>query len=400
MDQSKEHQTFALRLSLFYAAQFLVLGIHLPYLPVWLKWTGLSASEIAIITAAPFFVRLAVTPAAALYADAHNNHRRMVIGLASGALVAALLLSQMHGFWPLLIVAVLFALFMTTIMPLTETIAMRGVRFGGLDYGRMRLWGSLSFIAVGLVGGAALDAFGPGAGVWLLVAGTVVTVAMARQLPKDADTNVPATKTRPRLLTCDAKILVTSPVFLLFLVAAGALQASHATLYTFGAVHWRSQGIATVWVGVLWAVGVLAEVLLFAWSKRIEETVGAIRLLLAGGAAALSRWIVMSFDPSLAILLPLQILHGLTYGAVHLGAIHFIARAAPEGAAGTAQALYATMAMGVVMGAATLASGPLYDSYAGGAYLGAAVFAAVGFIAAVLLALRWDGRRLALPVAS
>ncbi len=223
---------------------------------------------------------------------------------------------------------------------------------------------------------------------------------MARQLPKDANTNVPATKKRPRLFTSDAKILVTSPVFLLFLVAAGALQGSHATLYTFGAVHWRSQGIATAWVGVLWAVGVLAEVLLFAWSKRIEETFGAIRLLLAGGLAALSRWIAMSFDPSLAILLPLQVLHGLTYGAVHLGAIHFIARAAPEGAAGTAQALYATTAMGVVMGAATLASGPLYDKYAGGAYLGAALFATVGLIAAVLLALRWDGRRLALPVGS
>ncbi len=135
--------------------------------------------------------------------------------------------------------------------------------------------------------------------------------------------------------------------------------------YTFGALHWRSQGISTAWVGALWAVGVLAEVLLFAYSRAVVAHVGAAQLIAAGSAAAIVRWGAMSFDPPLWLLFPIQLLHALTYGATHLGAIHFISRAVPEEASGTAQALYATVAAGLLMGGATLLSGSLYAAFGG-----------------------------------
>ena len=104
--------------------------------------------------------------------------------------------------------------------------------------------------------------------------------------------------------------------------------------------------------------------------------------LIGGAVAATLRWSLMSFDPPLAVLMPLQLLHALTYGATHLAAIHFIARAVPEAAAGTAQALYASVAAGVIMGAATLASGPLFAAYGGGAYWAPAALSTVGLAAA------------------
>ncbi|WP_051388546.1 MFS transporter [Hyphomicrobium nitrativorans] len=140
---------YRLRLSTFYGALFLILGIHLPFLPVWLDARGLTAQEIAIVTAAPLVLRVFVTPAAAVFADRTGRHRSLVNILALLALLLALLLSQMHGFWGLLLLAVPFAITLSTIMPLTETIAVAGVRAHGLDYGRMRLWGSLSFVAAG-----------------------------------------------------------------------------------------------------------------------------------------------------------------------------------------------------------------------------------------------------------
>jgi PPP family 3-phenylpropionic acid transporter len=99
----------------------------------------------------------------------------------------------------------------------------------------------------------------------------------------------------------------------------------------------------------------------------------------------------MTFDPGLPALVVLQALHGLTYGAAHLGAIQFMAAAVPQSAAGTAQALYATMAAGCVIGAVTLASGPLYATYMGGAYWVAAGTAAMGLAAILVVARRWDG---------
>ena len=387
-------ESFALRLALFYGALFLIYGVHVPYLPVWLDWRHLSAAQISVVMAAPFFIRLLITPAAAVIADRKGNHRSLVIGLAWGCLTLSLVLSQMQGFWPILLVAVSFHICSSTVMPLTETLAVRGVRTANLDYGRMRLWGSLTFIAVGLVGGALLDKFGPAASVWLIIAGSMATLVAAHMLPRDADPAIRPPPHEGNFIGPETWRLVKSPMFLLFLLAVGAIQAAHGTFYAFGALHWRSQGISTTWIGGLWAIAVFAEVVLFAYSGAVLRRTGAMPLIIAGGAAAIVRWTLMAFDLPLAALAPLQLLHALTYGGSHLGAMHFISRAVPEGQAATAQALYATVAAGVLMGAVTLGSGPIYAAYGGKAYFASAAAALMGLAAAVVLYRRWNGERL------
>ncbi len=146
-DARRERRRFGVRVSVLFAAIFVVAGANLPYLPVWLDWKGLGPREIAVITAIPLFIRVIVTPAIAFAADRAGDHRRFLIVLSWFGLAALVALSQSSTFWPILICTVAFALAWTTIMPLTETVALSGVKGAGLDYGRMRLWGSLSFIA-------------------------------------------------------------------------------------------------------------------------------------------------------------------------------------------------------------------------------------------------------------
>ncbi len=384
---------YAVRVALFYAALFLIYGVHVPYLPVWLDWRGLTAGEVAAITASPFLLRLIVTPAAAVLADRIANHRLVIIGLAWVALALAVVLSQASGFWPIFLCAVPFALVVATIMPLTETVAVHGVKSSGLDYGRMRVWGSLAFIAVGLVAGALVDQNGPSVSLWLLVAGSIATVAAAHALPRPSPAIIAATPavSAPRaLLGPEVQRLIRSPLFLAFIVAASFTQAAHALFYTFGALHWQSQGISASWVGVLWSLGVMSEVMLFAYAGAIVQRISAAGLLLAGAAAGIVRWSLMSFDPPLELLIPLQLLHAISFGATHLGAIQFISKAVPEAASGTAQALYATFAAGVVMGAATLACGSLYKAHSGDAYLAMALLSAVSLAASLYVTKRWD----------
>lgn len=393
-DVAAGRQDIPLRLALFYAALFIIYGVHVPYWPVWLHGRGLSEAEIAAITAAPFFIRLPVTPAVALWADQHGMHRQIVNALALTSLVAVLVLWAMGTFWPIFAVCVAFALSTSTVMPLTETIAMAQVRATGLDYGRVRLWGSLTFVVMGLVGGAMIDRFGSEASLWLVAAGCAATVAAARGLPAIVKPGGEVAAASVAVLAGtrqEAARIVRSPVFLTFLLASGCTQGAHATFYTFGALHWHRVGISTTWTGVLWGIAVLTEVAMFAVSAAVVARHGPKRLLVAGAAAATVRWAVMSLDPGLEVLVPLQTLHALTYAGTHLGAIHFIARAVPDGAAGTAQALYASIAAGVAMGAATLASGPLYASYGAGAYLGATTLAGIGLVAALALSRMWNG---------
>ncbi len=393
--------SYGLRLGLFYGALFLVYGVHLPYLPVWLDVRGLTAQEIAAITAAPYVLRVLITPAVAVWADGSGRHRALINGLAWLALLLALLFAQMQSFWAIFLLAVPFAITLSTIVPLTETLAVAGVRAHALDYGRMRLWGSITFVAAGFAGGWLIDHVGPGAVVGCILAAMLATAISAWFLPEHATSRAQSTereaaKPAPVALAegrgfRQARKLIASPMFLAFLVAAGCAQGAHGMFYTFGALHWHAQGISTAWVGALWAIAIAGEVALFAYSDRVVRRWGPATLLVVATAASVVRWVLMSFSPPLAALIPLQTLHTLTYGASHLGAMHFISRAVPDGAQGTAQALYATVASGVLMGAATLTSGWLYALVQAHAYLAMAALAAVGFMAALVIRARWDG---------
>jgi PPP family 3-phenylpropionic acid transporter len=378
-----ERRSFGVRVSLLFAAIFVVAGTNLPYLPVWLDWRGLDAREIAVVTAIPLFVRVLVTPAIAFAADRAGDHRRFLIVLSWCGLGALLALSQSAGFWPILIFTVAFALSWTTVMPLTETVALSGVMRAGLDYGRMRLWGSLSFIAASLIGGWIIGLYGAASAIWLIVGGAVITTAAAHALPAPAG---PQTAPRaPRLRIADALGLLRSPAFPVFLLAAGATQAAHATFYAFGTLHWAGQGLSPGWMGALWSIGVVAEIAVFVFAAAIARRLGAGEMVAVAASAAVLRWLAMGFDPPLPALIALQALHGLTFGAAHAGAIHFMAQTVPASQTGTSQALYASVTSGIAMGGAMLAAGPLYATYAGRAYWAMAGLAAVGLAASLVL---------------
>lgn len=385
-DAGRERRSFGARVSMLFAAIFVVAGTNLPYFPVWLDWRGLGAREIAVITATPLFVRVLVTPVIAFAADRAGDHRRFLIALSWGGLAALIALSQSTGFWPILVCTLLFALAWTTIMPLTETVALSGVKVAGLDYGRMRLWGSLSFIAASFCGGWVVQHYGAGSAIWLVVGGGVLTTLAAHALALPIGLGrLKAATSPPRLQISDALGLLRSRLFLIFLLATGATQAAHGMFYTFGTLHWAGQGLSAEWSGVLWAIAVIAEIMVFTFSATLMRRFGAAQLIVVAAAAAVVRWIAMGFDPALTWLVVLQLLHGLTFGAAHVGAIHFMGRTVPESQTGTSQALYASVTGGIAMGAAMLSAGSLYATFAGRGYWAMAIIAAVGLAAALAL---------------
>ncbi len=386
---------FASRLSLFYGAIFLLIGFHLPYFPVWLNWRGLSPGEIGIILSAPLAVRVFFTPVISFCADRIGNHRLMLILLAWGTLIGLLSFTLTQGFWAILSIAILSALFWTSIMPVTEAVAMDGVRSAGHDYGRIRLWGSLTFIAASFSGGIALQAYGAQSVLWLMIASSACITVAAHLLPRPVGKGrLKAATSIPPIRVKNAVSLIRSPLFLLFLFATGLVQSAHAVYYAFGTLHWQSLNISAGVIGSLWAVGVIAEILLFIFSSRVVRSFGTVNLICLAALAAVIRWTITAFSPPLWILFPVQVLHGLTFGAAHLGAVHFISDAIPEKASGTAQGLYAACSSGIAMGSALLVSGPLYAALGGYAYLVMAVLALVSLAGSAVLARKWRGEKL------
>ena len=371
----------AARISLFYWAIFLIIGLQTPFLPLWLDARGLSVTEISIAGALPLFIRIVATPMVAYVADRSGDHRRMVITLAWSGLACTVLLSQSHHLWSIILLSTLMMLTTSSIMPLTETLAMRAVRAHGLDYGRMRLWGSISFIVATLIGGAAIERWTGSVVIWLIIGAVALTALAAHALPRPD--GAATGSARPRISRADVAELVTSPLFLLFLAAAGLVQAAHAVFYVYGVLHWRGLGLSATWTGALWAIAVIAEIALFARSGAVLKILSPLSLIALGAIAAIVRWIAMAFDPPLAALVVLQVLHALTFGATHIGTVHFIAQNIPPERAGTAQALQASVTAGIAMGGATLLAGQLYGPFGAKAYLAMAVLGALGLVAAL-----------------
>lgn len=387
----------ALRLSTFFGALFLVHGVSLAYLPVWLDSRGLSAAEIAAATSAPMMLRLFVTPGIAFVADRATVHRELIVGASVCALALLLALTLPWSVAVTILLIVLAQIAIGTIMPMADTLTMAEVKRGGLDYGPIRAWGSLTFILSGYMAGYAVAAHGASAVLVLMAAGIALTAVAGVLLPRPAagdDTGADAGHgpARARLTIADVMQLVQDRKFVLFLLAAGVIQSSHAVIYVFGVLHWRAQGLSPGYIATLWAIAVLAEIALF-WGGRRVTSIEPLQLMTIGAVASVVRWLSMTFDPPALLLVPLQILHAGTFAATHLGSMHWIAARVPGPMAGTAQALLATFTAGVAMAGAMFVSGPLFAAWEGRAYLAMVVLGLVGIIA--LMALRRAERRMA-----
>src|SRR5262245_40319934 len=167
------------------------------------------------------------------------------------------------------------------------------------------------------------------------------------------------------------------PGFLAIAAAGSLTQASHAVYYAFATLDWSAKGYGGTTIGLLWALGVVAEIVLFALSARLPPSIGPASLILIGAAGAVLRWTATAFDPPLVLLAPLQLLHALSFGATHLGTMMHLTRSAPERGRAAAQGHIAT-ANTLMMAAATALAGVLYGVSAGHAYAAMAALAAAG----------------------
>ena len=363
----------------YYGAVFLALGVYLPFWPVWLAGRGLGAAEIGLLLALTSWVKVLSVPPVARLADRSGRPKGVIVLLAAASLLSFAAFFLAERFWAILAVQLSSALAFHGLIPLAESHTMRAVGAAEIDYGRVRLWGSAAFILGALGAGELLARHDPDLLLWLILAALAATLAAALGLPERRGPR-PEAGARPGL-----RALLADRRFLLFLLGAALLQASHAVYYGFSALAWRAAGLGTATVGWLWAEGVLAEIVFFAAGGALLRRFGPTGLLALAGLGGVVRWTVLAGTTALPALIAVQLLHALTFGAAHLGAVHFIARRAPPGLAATAQGLYAALSGGLALGLASLLAGWLYGAVAGRAFLAMAAMSAAGLALALAL---------------
>ena len=361
---------FVPRLAALYAGLFIMSGIQLPFFPVWLKAKGLDPQIIGVVLAAPIVARLIAVPLVARAADRLEALRAAIIAASCLTVAGYMLVGLAEGARAVLIAYAFASLTLTPVMPLAETYALKGLSQRGRAYGPVRLWGSAAFILGTFVAGFATDTIPARHLIWLIAGASLLSALAALALAPLSAAAPPASEpARPR------RHLLRDPTFVAVLAAASLIQASHAVYYSFSALEWRGAGLDGTAIAALWALGVIAEIVLFAISGRLPPFFQPTVLLIIGAAGGALRWAAMALDPPALVLPSLQLLHALSFGATHLGALGFVARHAPAGRGATAQG-YLAMALGVTMAAATALSGWLYGAFGSRAYA-AMVLAAV-----------------------
>ena len=377
-------RAFAFRMALLYSLFFAYIAMFLPYFPLWLKNAGLGPNEIALVLSLPMLVRIATSGAISAFADRTRERANVLIVLMGGSALCVAAFPFASGFWPLLAIALVMALFNHPLQPVMDSITLTGVRRFGFDYGRIRLWGSAVFIAVNLAGGWILSAHGIGAIMLAMIGTACLGFVLSPLTPRLGSPKKPANS--HEVTSASTWKLMQNRKFMLVTAGCGIVQASHAMFYGFGSIHFEEAGYSGQVIGLLWGVGVLAEIVLFQFSRRVLGRITPVGLAVLGAVAAVLRWAAMALQPGFAGLLFLQALHGLSFGATHLGLMHFYASAVPDQRMGAAQAAgFVTAA--VAMGLLTLASGALYAHFGVFGFL-AMTAASVAGLALLLMAQR------------
>ncbi|MEL7464198.1 MAG: MFS transporter [Pseudomonadota bacterium] len=369
-----------LHTSAFYAFTFLALGAHLPFWPLWLTDWGLTETEIGLYTGAAIAVRVVAGVAIPWAADRAGAPRRALamLGFAGAAIFLAHVWIETRPF--LLMATFAAASVMAGGTPIADALSLRAADRGGFAFATARAMGSAAFLAANVFCGLAVARWGSDAALWWIVVSTAPLVWLGLRHPGGAGAPLPT----PRL--GEAGALLGSRAFVLTMIAGAALQGSHSVLYAYGSIHWRSQGIDDGTIGALWALGVALEVALMLFAgKALIARLGPAGAMALSGAVGAARWGLMTLDPALTWLWPLQALHAITFTAAFLGALEMVRRLAPESLAATAQGMVGAMAGGLVMAGGSFAAAWAYPIYGGGAYWIGAALALIGLIAAEML---------------
>lgn len=336
------------RLSGFYFFYFALLGGTAPFLALYFDHLGFSPARIGELIAIPMLMRC-LAPNLWGWLGDHTGQRLLIVrfgALCTLVCFAGIFFSQSYA-WLALIMAT-HAFFWHAVLPQFEVITLAHLREQAARYSQIRLWGSIGFI-VAVVGLGLLfewlnlDAYP--AALLVIMAGIV---ASSLWVPNAQPV------LRPSTLESDGFLRqLRRPGILAFYVCVGLMQLSNGPYYTFLTLHLEGVGYSRGAIGLFWALGVVAEILLFLVMARLLQRYSLRAVLLASFLITAVRWLLLgSLAQYLPVLLLAQCMHAATFGAFHAACIHFVQRSFADRQQGQAQALYVSLAgIGGALGA-------------------------------------------------
>jgi len=368
------------RLSAWYFCYFAFVGAFAPYFTLYLQSLGLSAAAIGALMSLMLAMRLVAPNIWGWLAD-HLGHKVLVVRLAALLSAAGFaLFFLVRGFWGLFAAMAVVAFFWSAALPLVEALTLRHLEGRAEYYGRVRLWGSVGFIAAVLATGAWLDRAPLSSLLWVNL-GLLLTIAVCARMLVEAPALPP-----PREPPALKNGLLRGEVLVL-LAASLFMSAAHGPFYVFFSIHLVDYGYQKSAIGALWSLGVIAEIGVFLAMPRLIRIWPPRRILEISFALAIVRFLLIGWAAGVASLMVLaQLMHGATFGAFHAAAVAALNHWFPARQQARVQALYGSASFGAGGMIGNFVSGAAWENFGPGLTFSlGSVFAAIG------LAITWRG---------
>jgi len=345
----------------------------LPYWSLYLQGQGFSYLQIATLMATIQLTKIVAPSVWGWLGDRSGQRVRLVrFGAITGSLFFAGVFLE-PGFWGLLLVMLAFTFFWNAILPLYEVITLRTLGKRKEKYGKVRLWGSVGFIgAVGLIGGL-LEWVPIQSLPWLLMPVFAGIAVSAFLVPSEKG------ERKPLAPKGSLKAIVTHPSVVAFFLMNFLLQVSHGAYYTFFSIHLEQHGYGKLAIGLLWSLGVIAEIGLFLVMHRVSRRFTVRQIAIGALILTMIRWVLIAeMTAVLPILLFAQLLHAASYGALHAVSVQYIQGFFGKHHHGQGQALYSGLTFGAGGALGAWLSGFLVDGFStSAAFWGSAVAMAI-----------------------
>ncbi|MBF6647706.1 MFS transporter [Methylobacter sp. BlB1] len=367
------------RLSGFYFFYFATLGGFLPYWNLYLKDSGFNADQIGELSALLVGTKIIAPNLWGWIAD-HTGKSLRIIRIASffaALLFAGFLIERSYiGFaW----ITIGFSFFWNAALPQFEAVTLFHLKSEPHRYSQIRLWGSVGFIVAVLGIGWLLDKqpISMLPAVIIILLALIWVVALATP-----DAHALSYETEPVGLMQ----ILKRPEVLAFLVVYLLLQMAHGPYYVFYSIYLNQYHYSTTITGMLWALGVCAEIVLFVYMRRLLKRYSLRHILLLSIVLAAGRWLMIAwYADQLWLLILAQLLHAATFGAAHAAAIHLVYLYFGQQHQGKGQALYSSLSYGVGGMLGSLYSGYYWESMGPAfVYSLAAVACGLAFVIAYL----------------
>jgi MFS transporter, PPP family, 3-phenylpropionic acid transporter len=382
-------------MSWVYFFYFGAIGALSPYLSLYYKQVGLSATEISwLMSATPILVFIS-QPIFGPLTDRSSHRGKMLARLVLVAAGAGALLALGTSFWTLLPLVILWSFFSSVLVPIADSIALGETARTGTDFARIRLWGSIGFLLITSAAGYLYKVIDLRWIFGMYAAFCLVTWYFARKLPAEG-------LSAKRSVWPALKDLLRNRLLLAFLVCSSVVWMSQAAHSTFYSVRLQEIGASNETIGLAWSFAALLEVPVWLVLGRITKRTGALPVLAFGSVMYGVRWWLVSMTTVPSIAVGLQVMQAFSFALYTPTAVVLVGELTPPELRTSGQALLSLVQGGIATVLGTRGAGWIVDTWGTAAlYRAGAVCSfvgAAGFVV-ILLVMYWNKKRAAVPAA-